>query len=445
MARKRARQRLQQLDPVRVTIDSLSHDGRGVATVEGKKIFVEDALPQEQVTFRYVESRRSYDVGRAEAILTASPQRVEPRCSAFGRCGGCVLQHLKPAAQIDFKQQQLLSNLTRIGKVAAVEVAPPLLGPQWGYRHKARLGVRYVKARERVMIGFRERRSSFIADIDHCPVLHPSVAEQLPALAELIGSLDSFDRIAQLEVAVDESQTALVVRHLDPLSERDLQRLTDYAISHSLALYLQPKGPDSMTPLWPQTVVLKYQLPQFGVSYQFEPSDFTQVNPAINRLMVTQALDWLELQPQQRVLDLFCGLGNFTLALATQVAEVVGVEGSELLVERARENSALNRLDNVTFYAADLGGDNLAQQPWWQQRFDKVLLDPSRSGADRVLPHLAAMGVTTLLYVSCNPATLARDAGELVNRFGYRLQRVGVLDMFPHTAHVESMALFVKV
>jgi 23S rRNA (uracil1939-C5)-methyltransferase len=276
-----------------------------------------------------------------------------------------------------------------------------------------------------------------------CEVLHPSIGERLDDLSELIGSLEFPNRIAQIEMAVDDDKTALVFRNLDPLSEVDQQQLISFAQQFDLHIYLQPKGPESVTPLWPETIVLSYSLPEFAVDYQFQPTDFTQVNSEINRQMISRAIEWLALDKSERVLDLFCGIGNFTLPMATQAKEVIGVEGSETLVERARQNAARNGIENVAYHAADLSKD-LAQMAWWSEGFDKVLLDPSRDGAQQALPYIAALGASKIVYVSCNPATLARDAGILVNEHGYRMVKAGVMDMFPHTAHVESIALFVK-
>ncbi len=446
MGRKRGRRRSKKLpvESVEVVIDDLSHDGRGVAHIGEKAVFVEGALPGERVEFNYVEVNRRYDVGKVCEVLEASPDRVEARCEVFGICGGCALQHMDPERQIEAKQKIMLDNLERIGKVEADEVVAPLKNETpWGYRRKARLGVRDVIAKGRVLVGFHERRNSFITNMHRCEVLHPSVGEHLDDLSELIASLDAHDRIAQIEVAVDDDQTALVFRNLDPLSDGDCEKLKAFAEQTQFRIYLQPKGPDSVEPLWPEEITLRYSLPDYGVSYQFLPNDFTQVNYNINQKMISRAIDWLQVEGEHRVLDLFCGIGNFTLALATRTQEVVGIEGSKTLVERARANAEMNGLTNVSFHAADLGQE-LESMPWWQQGFDRVLLDPARDGAQEAIPHIAALGVERIVYVSCNPATLARDAGILVNECGYRLERVGVMDMFPHTAHVESIALFVR-
>ncbi len=440
---KRRRRRKLPAEPVRVTIEGLSHDGRGVARVDEKTVFVEGALAGEEVSFVYVERRRSYDVGVVQELHRASPDRVVPRCEHFGVCGGCILQHMREDKQIAAKQQVLLDNFTRLGKVTPDELLPPLLGPHWGYRRKARLGVRYVPKKGGALVGFRERRSPYIVDMHRCEVLHPSVGELIDPLREVISSLEARDRIAQIEVAIDDTKTALAFRNLDPLSETDKAALSEFARAHELCIYLQPAGPDSVEPLWPAQITLEYRLENYGVAFRFLPTDFTQVNVDINRQMVDRALDLLELGPDERVLDLFCGLGNFTLPLARHAREVVGVEGNSDLVRRARENAAFNALDNVEFHVADLAGE-LEKAPWWKGGFDKVLLDPARDGAEQTLAHIARLGVRRIVYVSCNPSTLARDAGILVNEHGYTLAKAGVMDMFPHTAHVESIALFSK-
>ena len=440
---KRRRRRKLPADPVRVTIEGLSHDGRGVARVDDKTVFVEGALAGEEVSFLYVERRKSYDVGAVSEVHMPSPDRVIPRCPHFGVCGGCVLQHMHEERQIEAKQQVLLDNFERLGKVAPEQVATPLTGPHWGYRRKARLGIRYVPKKGGALVGFRERRSPYIVDMHRCEVLHPTVGELIDPLRDLISGLDARSRIAQIEVAVDDSQTALAFRNLDPLSEGDRNKLTVFARDHNLRIYLQPSGPDSVIPLWPESITLNYELASYDVRFRFLPTDFTQVNSDINRQMIDRALAWLEVSSDDRVLDLFCGLGNFTLPLARSCKEVVGVEGNRDLIARARENAIENALENVEFHVADLSGE-LEKAPWWKGGFDKVLLDPARDGAEQTLSHIAALGVGRIVYVSCNPSTLARDAGILVNEYGYSMELAGVMDMFPHTAHVESIALFTR-
>ncbi len=429
--------------PLRITIDNLNHEGRGVGRVDGKTVFVTGALPGEEVEFTYSAIHRNFDEGVAISILTVSPERVAPRCPHFNVCGGCAMQHLAPETQIAYKQKVLLDDFRHIGKVQPKQVLPPLLSPHWGYRRKARLGVKYVPKKEKVLVGFRERSSPFLAELIRCEVLHPSVGECIEALGTMISSLSVHDKIVQIEVAVDDSQTALALRNMAELTDEDKAKVKSFAIEHNIHFYLQPGGPDSLIPLWPEQIRLRYVLASYDVSFGFRPGDFTQVNTDINRQMIDRAIELLELQPEDRVLDLFCGLGNFTLPLARRCREVVGVEGEAKLVERARANAAENALTNVQFHAADLAGD-LEHSPWWKQGFDKVLLDPPRSGAQETLVHIARMKVGRIVYVSCNPSTLARDAGILVNEYGYKLEKAGVMDMFPHTAHVESIALFVR-
>jgi len=429
--------------PVRAVIESLSHDGRGVTHVEGKTTFVDGALPGEEISFLYTHKSRKHDEGRVCEIFSASPERVEPRCAHFDICGGCSLQHQAAEKQIVSKQQALLDNLERIGKVRPVQVLKPLTGPVWGYRNKARLGVKYVRKKGRVLVGFREKRAPYLADIRRCEVLHPSVGERIESLAALVQGLQARERIAQIEVAVGDEVSVLVFRNLDALSSADSQALKDYAQATGLHIYLQPGGPDSIELLWPQSSQLSYRLPAFSLELRFLPTDFTQVNPAINQPMIEQALSLLQLAPAHRVLDLFCGLGNFTLPIARHVAGVTGVEGDAALVQRARDNAVHNAIGNCDYQVVDLGEDP-GEQPWMQCSYDRVLLDPPRSGAQEIVKHLGKLGAERIVYVSCHPGSLARDAGVLVNELGYTLQAAGVMDMFPHTAHVESMALFVR-
>lgn len=429
-------------DPVSgVTIASLSHDGRGVAHLDGKAVFIDGALPGEVVSFEYLASRRRFDEGRVTTVTQASPDRVQPKCPHFGVCGGCSLQHLESGAQIKAKQQTLLDNLKHIGKVESQAVLPPLTGPVWGYRTKGRLGAKDVIKKGRVLVGFREKHSPYVADLAGCEVLHPSIGKHLDALSQLLGQLQARARIPQIEVAVAGSTTALVFRHLDPLSQDDRDTLKQYAIGHDLHVYLQPAGPASVRLLWPEQSVLSYQLPSESIEIQFQPTDFTQINTAINEQMVARVLGLLALERSDTVLDLFCGLGNFTLPMARYAGAVVGVEGEAGLVSRARDNAALNGLDNTAFHTANLAESNTGAD-WAHGRYNKVLLDPPRSGAAEVMDVLAAIRPQRIVYVSCHPGSLARDAGTLVHEMGYQLLSAGVMDMFPHTAHVESIALF---
>ncbi len=443
MARRRHKQRL-PTEAVQAIIDSLSHDGRGIARIDGKTVFVDGALPGENASFIYTRLHKKYDEARVVSIESPSADRVDAKCMHFGVCGGCSLMHMAPEAQLRLKQETLKEQLSHFGQLTPKQWLAPLTGPLYGYRRKARLGVRYVTKKEKVLVGFREKGSPYLAELTQCEVLDQRVGLRLQELGELIASLEAYNRIAQIEVAMDDSNTALVFRNMDPLVEADKQTLTAYGQQHDLWIYQQPGGPDSVTPLWPQDPQLHYA-PEAGLRLEFAPGDFTQVNAEINQKMITKAIELLDLQADDRVLDLFCGLGNFTLPLACRVSSVIGVEGDKSLVEHARRNARINALDNALFEMADLTTTQLKDYPWAQAGFTKVLLDPPRSGAFEVLGQIAALGAETIVYVSCNPATLARDAGELVNQYGYTLEQTGIMDMFPHTSHVESIALFKKV
>lgn len=419
-------------------IVDLAEDGRGVARIDGKVVFIADALPGERVRFRYVRSGRDVDEGQTLSVERAAPDRVAPRCAHFGVCGGCALQHLSPEAQIRFKQKQLIEALARIGKIEADEIAPPLTGAAWGYRRRARLGVKFVSKRGTALVGFRERHSPYLAALERCEVLDPRVGEKLRELGELVAGLSLRQQLPQIEVACADS-VALVLRVLAPPTEEDRARLRAFAQRHEIDLYLQPGGPDSVAAF--ETVrELSYAPLDEPDRLHFRPTDFIQINGAVSRAAVRQALDWLQLRAGQRVLELFCGLGNFSIPLARSGARVVAVEGEAGLVQRARQNAQRLGLD-IEFARADLFQPQ-HDAPWIRGQYDAVLLDPPRAGAQEVLPLVADRGAPRLLYVSCHPGTLARDAGALVNRYGYRLARAGVIDMFPHTAHVESMALF---
>jgi len=440
MARKR---RLPPSEPQQTPITSLTHDGRGVARLDGKTVFVEGALPGETVRWVYTRRRRDFDEAKLVEVVEPSAHRVEPHCPHFGVCGGCSLQHLDPAEQVRTKQRILLDNLARLGKVAPASVLEPLIGPVWGYRRKARLGIRYVAAKGGVLVGFRERHSNRIAVLHSCAVLDPKVGSQLQSLAACIGELSCFDKIAQAEVAIDDRNAALVLRHLAPLSSADEEILTAFGERTGLAIYLQCGGPDTVRLLWPEQLQLAYRLDDDRVEIHFAPTDFTQVNAAMNQRMLDRVLTLIEVDEDDQVLDLFCGLGNFTLPLARRAAAVVGVEGDAGLIARARANASANALANVEFHVANLA-ESHDRAPWPECAYDKVLLDPPRSGAAQILPALIRLDARRIVYVSCNPATLARDAGILVREGGYALECAGVMDMFPHTAHVESVALFVR-
>ena len=438
--------------PFEIQITSLTHDGRGVGrraegqANAGKTVFVSGALPGEVVMAQQTGRQRSFDEARAVEVLQASPDRVAPRCVHFGTCGGCALQHLDEAQQIHAKQRVLLENLERIGHVTPDRVLAPLTDAAWGYRRKGRFSVRRVEKKDKTLVGFREQDPRFVADLSECHTVIPAIGERIPALAALVDGMDARREIPQIEFITGEATSdhdgvALVFRNLAPLGERDRDALTEFAKTHRFAVFLQPGGVDSVQPLWPADPRLSFRLPAWNLELKFRPLDFIQVNAALNQKMIADALELLDAKPEDRVLDLFCGLGNFTLPLARSVREVVGVEGDAGLVQRARENAAHNGLANAQFHAADLAQD-LRSQPWMRDGFDRLLLDPPRSGADVVLKQLPLKGLRRIVYVSCHPASLARDAGYLVNERGWKLRAAGVMDMFPHTAHVESIALF---
>lgn len=434
------------MQELQATITDLSHDGRGVARIDGKTVFVSGALVDEQVRMRLRKRHRHFDEAEVVEVITPSPHRVTPRCRHFGECGGCSLQHMDAEAQIHAKQRVLADNFARIGKVSPQHWLQPLTDAPWGYRRKGRLSVRHVPKKERVLVGFRqEANPRFVAEITHCEVLHPSLGPKVGLLAEMIGSLDAARDIPQVEFAGGDEGIALVFRHMNPLSERDRAALVAFGQQQGFAIYLQPGGVSSVHLLWPEQSRLAFRIAAGegvpDVELEFRPLDFVQVNAGMNAKMMARALELLDPQPTDRVLDLFCGLGNFTLPIARRVAEVVGVEGEHGLVERAAENASRNGLANARFHVANLfedqRGTDWARQPW-----DKLLLDPPRAGADKVLEYLPHKATKRIVYVSCHPASLARDAGILVNQHGFRLTSAGVMDMFPHTSHVESIALF---
>ncbi|HED36333.1 MAG TPA: 23S rRNA (uracil(1939)-C(5))-methyltransferase RlmD [Gammaproteobacteria bacterium] len=444
MSKRRRRKRLPE-ELVEANIESLSPEGRGVAHVEGKVVFVDFALSGETVAFKYTRQSKKFDEARAVDIIKASDDRVEPVCAHFGVCGGCSMQHQSLQAQISSKQHALMQQFQHLGQIQPQQILPPLSGPTKHYRQKARLGVKYVFKKARVLVGFREKGNAFLADLLSCPVLHESVGNRLEALSELIMSMAARESIPQIEVAVSDTQTALVFRHLEDLSDADKVALKLFAQEHDVQILLQSGGPDTVSALWPESPPpLSYTLREQGVKIEFQPNDFIQVNSEINQAMVSNALQMLELKPEDRVLDLFCGLGNFTLAMARQCAQATGVEGAQSMVVKARHNAQINQIENVAFYAADLSA-NIENEPWLVgQQYDKILLDPPRSGAMEMLKYIGKLSAKRIVYVSCNPATLARDAHELVHKYGYTLESAGVMDMFPHTAHVESIALFTR-
>lgn len=452
MSRKK-REKLRALPPVELVISRLGHEGRGIAQRDdGKLVFVDGALPGESVRAQITFTHKKYDEAAVVEVLTPAADRATPPCAHFGVCGGCSLQHMAPAAQIAFKQSVLVDHLRHFGGLQPEEWLPPLTHDDQSYRRKARLGVRYVFKKEKLLVGFRERQASYLADLDACFVMDPRLGQCITPLKALIAGLVARDHIAQVEVAAGDDRVALIFRHLVALEAGDREQLIGFCRDRDWQCYLQPGNYETVHRVWPAEGEdrLHYALPDFtapgaatpGLRMAFHPNDFTQVNAAINQRMVKLALDLLDPQPGDRVLDLFCGLGNFTLPLATRAREVVGVEGVQAMVERGYENARGNGLGNVSFHAQDLTQD-FSAQPWASLGFDRILIDPPRSGALEVIPHLTRFGAQRVVYVSCNPATLARDAGEMA-KAGYDLVKAGVMDMFTHTTHVESIAVFEK-
>jgi len=423
------------------TVAALTHDAQGIVR-EGKAAFVAGALPGESIRFRRTRQHRQYDEAELLEVLEPSAARVAPRCAHFGVCGGCALQHLAPEAQLEAKQTELRDNLERVGRVAPQQWLEPLRGPVWNYRRRARLGAKFVIKKDRVVVGFRERLAPYVAEVQRCEVLSSPVGELIAPLAAMLNGLSIRHRIPQIEAAVADNVVALVLRVLDPPATDDLARLREFAARHAVRFYLQAGGLDSVLPLDGDTgEPLRYGLPQFGLQLQFAPTDFVQINAQINAALVSRAVELLELTPSASVLDLYCGLGNFTLALARRAGRVVGVEGAQGLVERARHNARLNDIANAEFHVADLGRAPDPGLPWLRDNYTHVLLDPPRAGASEVLAAVSRLNPQRVLYISCHPGSLARDLGLLVHEHGMNLVAAGVLDMFPHTTHVESLAL----
>lgn len=430
------------------TIGSLDQEGRGIARIDGKAVFVEGALPGEVVTITTLKRKPTFDLARADAILKRSAARVSARCPHFGICGGCSMQHLDSGAQVAAKQRTLEDALWHLGRVRPGQLLAPIHGPDWGYRHRARLSVRHVPKKGGVLIGFHERKSSYVADMTSCAVLPRKISDLLPELRVLVGSLTIRDRLPQIELAVGDAADdayVLVLRILAPLTPADTRTLVGFADAHGVQFYLQTGGPETATPLQPSEPRLAYTLPEFELVFPYAPTEFTQVNPAVNRVLVRRALGLLDPQPGERVGDFFCGIGNFTLPIARRGAIVVGIEGSASLVRRAEANAASNGLaSGVSFRVANLfdatpaGIEALGP-------LDKILVDPPREGAIALVKALPDDdSPRRIVYVSCNPATLARDAAVLVHDRRYTLAAAGIVNMFPHTAHVESIALFTR-
>lgn len=426
-----------------VTIESLDYEGRGIAHVEGKTIFIAGALPFEEVSYSSFRKKPTFENADVQEIRRESFLRTTPGCPHFGLCGGCAMQHLEANAQVAAKQRVLEDNLQRLGKVRPDAMLPAIYGPTWGYRHRARLSVRRVDKKGGMLVGFHEKRSSYVADMDSCKVLPPEVSDLLVPLRKLIIQLSISTRLPQIELAVGSKVTALVLRIMDPLSLADEDLLRAFADQYQVQFWLQTKGPETATPFYPlDAPELSYELPEFNVTMPYKPTEFTQVNSAINQVMVQRAISLLDPQPGEVIADMFCGLGNFTLPIARRGATVLGVEGSQQLVDRARANAVRNGLDGFTRYAVSNLFEVTTEQILQWGAFDKMLIDPPRDGAVELVTQLPEPGPRRIVYVSCSPATLARDAGILVHVKGYRLLSAGVINMFPHTGHVESIAVF---
>jgi 23S rRNA (uracil1939-C5)-methyltransferase len=418
----------------------MSHEGRGIARVNGKTVFVFGALTGETVLIQVLKSTRNFDQATTLEVIEPSAQRITPRCEAFQVCGGCSLQHLGSEDQVALKQQTLLDMMAH-AEIRIGDLLPPLCASAWGYRKKARLGVKYVEKKGRVLVGFRERNTPFIADMHRCEVLLPQLGHNLDLLSELIGQLDARAQIPQIEVAADADHIQLVFRHLQVLSEHDLNLLTDFARQQGFYVQLQPGGPDSVHNLYPEQQQLYLDpLDNGEIRIAFKALDFVQVNSEINRQMVAQALRLLDLQPTDSVLDLFCGLGNFTLPMAQNCRQVTGIEGDQAMVERARASATGGKVGNTDYHVADLTQPD-TDFPWMRQRYDKILLDPPRSGALEIVQLIGRFNTTRIVYVSCQPSSLVRDAAIICAQ-GYSMTHLGIMDMFPQTAHVESMAVF---
>lgn len=426
-------------------IEKFSHDGRGIARLSGKTTFIAGALPTETVNFAYTRRKADFDEGRVLDVITASSDRIEPHCPHYALCGGCSLQHLSPTAQIEAKQALLIDALARVGHCEPRNILPPLTADVWNYRNKARLSVRYVEKKSATLLGFREKNNPrYITDIQQCPVLHQAVDSRIDALRKVLDTLPDKRNIAQIEVAAGDNEVALIFRNLVPLSDTSQEQLLLFGEQSKFRLYLQPAGPDSVYLFYPSDAeaYLHYTLPEFDIVYRFHPTDFTQINMSMNRKMVSVAIGLLELQPTDRVLDLFCGLGNFSLPIAKHCQQVIGLEGSAHMIERAKMNARDNQISNADFACRNL--EDWALSDPLVKSTNKILLDPPRTGALAIVKQMQILAPDLIVYVSCNPVTLARDAEVLITTHGYTLEAAGVMDMFPHTAHVESIAVFRK-
>jgi len=426
----------------KIHVESLSHDGRGVAHINGKTIFLENALPDEEVSFVYTRRHNNFDEAKVIEILQPSPDRVVPECPHFNVCGGCSLQHLNHTKQIFYKTKTFQEQMKHFGNLDTINILPPITGPIWNYRSRARLSVKYVLKKQKVLVGFHEKNGRYVAEITQCPILHVAVSKKILDLSELVAQFSIYNQIPQIEIACGDTVTTLLFRHLQKFSYSDIELLQKFGSEHNFQIYLQAAGLETIQPLATnQTPVpLSYKLPEQNIEILFALTDFTQINQAINQQMVAQVLELIDAQPNEKVLDLFCGIGNFTLPLATKCSQIVGVEGNKNAVTSAKQNAKHNNIKNAEFYFADLTKE-LSALPWAQQQYDKILLDPPRTGTQEICSQIKKFGAKKIVYVSCNHATLARDAKELTNN-GYKLQSARIVDMFPHTSHIETIAAF---
>ena len=431
--------------PSHATIEALNHEGRGITHLNGKTTFVHGALPNEDIIFKYTKIHSSFDEGETLKVLTSSPNRATPKCPHYDICGACSLQHLNSNMQIKHKQQVLLEQLQHFGQTQPQEILSPITGPIWGYRHKARLGVRFVTKKNKLLIGFRERNGRFIADINNCEILNSKVGKKIHLLQQELSKIKHFNSLPQIEIAISDSQTALIIRHLQPLSADEQKQLCSFAKQYDFDIYLQPKGIDTIHKIWPTDAnpLLSYKIPAQNIELFFHPADFIQINPIINQQMIETAIKLLEPNHDDEILDLFCGLGNFTLSIAKYCKKITAIEISDEMVNRAYTNAKHNHITNAEFFSANLAKD-ISKQSWAKIKFNKILLDPPRSGALEIIKYFPKLNPQKIVYVSCNPATLARDAKCLIHEQNFILQKVGIMDMFPHTSHVESIALFTK-
>ena len=436
-------------EPETAVIGSVTHDGRGIADVSGKKVFVSGALEGETVLFQRRKRRRNYDEAQLLEVIEPSSDRIEPRCAVFGACGGCSLQHISADHQRLIKQRALADNLQRIGRVEPDTWLDPLYDDSadggWHYRRRARLAVKDVAAKGRVLVGFREAHAPYVCDMHRCEVLAHPVDDLIGPLSQLIEGMSISSRLPQIEVAVADNVITLVFRVLDPPSDADIAAIVEFAGEHKIQVSLQTGGPGTIKAVdtGVAAIPLQYALPEFSVNIEFGATDFVQVNGPVNRLMVSKAVELLDVGENHRVLDLYCGIGNFSLPLARRAGHVLGVEGEAHQVSRGQQNAALNNIENCEFRQADLNEID-GREAWLKKGWDRLLLDPARSGAQEVIANIGAVGTPRIVYVSCHPGTLARDAGILVHEKGYKLEAAGIIDMFPHTGHVESIAVFQK-